>query len=117
MDAHAPAEGHAHPGPALYLKIGITLAVLTAAEVALYDITDKGRPAAIAQIFGPIFVESLLFLSAIKFALVAMFYMHLKQDHKLFSGLLVFPLTIAAVIVLALITLFGYLHHLHPGLK
>ena len=49
MDAHATADGHSHPGPAVYLKIGITLAVLTAAEVALYDITDKGRPATIAQ--------------------------------------------------------------------
>ena len=38
----------------------------------------------------------LLLLSAAKFALVAMFYMHLKQDSKLFTGVFVFPLIIAA---------------------
>ncbi len=117
MDAPAAAHEHSHPGPWVYTKIAVVLFILTFLEVALYDITDKGRPALVAQIFGPIFIETLLFLSAIKFALVAMFYMHLKQDHKLFSGLLVFPLTIAAVVVLALITLFAYLHHLHPALK
>ena len=37
-----------------------------------------------------------------------MFYMHLKQDHKLFSGVFVFPLIIAAFIVGALIVLQAY---------
>ena len=49
----------------------------------------------------------LLLLSAVKFALVAMFYMHLKQDSKLFSGVFVFPLMIAAVIIVALIVPVG----------
>jgi heme/copper-type cytochrome/quinol oxidase subunit 4 len=39
---------------------------------------------------------------------VAMFYMHLKQDHKLFSGVFVFPLIIAAFIIVALIVLQAY---------
>ena len=47
-------------------------------------------------------------LSAIKFALVAMYYMHLKNDSKLFSGVFVFPLIIAAVVILALIALQAY---------
>ena len=50
----------------------------------------------------------LLLLSAAKFALVAMFYMHLKQDHRLFTGVFVFPLIIATVIILALIVLEAY---------
>jgi heme/copper-type cytochrome/quinol oxidase subunit 4 len=53
-------------------------------------------------------VPLLLLLSAAKFALVAMFYMHLKQDHKLFSGVFVFPLIIAAFIIVALIILQAY---------
>jgi cytochrome c oxidase subunit 4 len=53
-------------------------------------------------------VPLLLLLSAGKFALVAMFYMHLKQDHKLFSGVFVFPLIIAAFIIVALIILQAY---------
>jgi len=45
---------------------------------------------------------------------VAMFYMHLKQDSKIFSGLFVFPLIIATVIIGALLLLFAYLRSLHP---
>jgi len=37
-----------------------------------------------------------------------MFYMHLKQDSKLFSGVFVFPLMIAAFIVVALLVLHLY---------
>ena len=50
----------------------------------------------------------LLALSLAKFALVAMFYMHLKQDHRLFSGVFVFPLIIAGVVIMALATLMAY---------
>jgi hypothetical protein len=55
----------------------------------------------------PIVVEILLVLSAIKFALVAMFYMHLKQDDRLLSGIFVFPIIIALAIAAALIALFS----------
>ena len=54
------------------------------------------------------FIPVLLFLSAIKFALVAMYYMHLKNDSRLFSGVFVFPLLIASVVILALIALQAY---------
>jgi heme/copper-type cytochrome/quinol oxidase subunit 4 len=37
-----------------------------------------------------------------------MFYMHLKQDSKLFSGVFVFPLIIAAVIIVGLMLLMAY---------
>ena len=43
-----------------------------------------------------------------KFALVAMYYMHLKNDSKLFSGVFVFPLIIATVVILAMIVLMAY---------
>ena len=52
---------------------------------------------------------------AAKFALVAMFYMHLKQDHKLFSGVFVFPIIIAAAVILSLLVLFSYMRGLQPG--
>ena len=58
----------------------------------------------------PFFVPLLLLLSAVKFALVAMFYMHLKQDDRIFSGLFIFPLIIATIVILALITLDGLPH-------
>ena len=49
----------------------------------------------------------LIVLSAAKFALVVMFYMHLKQDHPLFSAIFVVPFVIAIGVVIALLLLFG----------
>ncbi len=66
---------------ALYAKIGLILFVLTALEVGLYEITygeHAGALGAIARSRSS--CPLLLLMSAIKFALVAMFYMHLKQD-------------------------------------
>ena len=105
---HTPSE-HAHPTPALYVRVALILFVLTALEVGLYEITygEHAGPAR-AHRSEPIFVPILLVLSAAKFALVAMFYMHLKQDSKLFSGVFVFPLIIAAVVIVALIALMAY---------
>jgi hypothetical protein len=39
---------------------------------------------------------------------VAAFYMHLKQDSKLFTNLFVWPIVIAATIIVALIVLHEY---------
>jgi cytochrome c oxidase subunit IV len=110
MDAHPAGHGHkdhAHPTPVLYFKIALILFALTALEVIAYELAR--RPAApMHDLFAAWVVPILLVLSALKFALVAMFYMHLKQDSKLFTNLFVIPLIIAAVIIVVLIILFGY---------
>jgi len=49
-------------------------------------------------------------LSALKFVIVVMFYMHLKYDHRLFRVLFTGPLMIAALTLLALLFLFGHLY-------
>jgi len=109
MSSHAAhADAHAHPAIGTYLKIGLTLFILTALEVGAYEVVHRGQPAGFAHLLEPVVVPVLLILSAIKFALVAMFYMHLKQDHRLFSGVFVFPLIIATFIILALIVLQAY---------
>ncbi|MEO8200369.1 MAG: cytochrome C oxidase subunit IV family protein [Gemmatimonadota bacterium] len=100
MDAHATAGEHEHPTAATYAKIAVTLVILTALEVAVYYVESIRR----------YLVPILLILMVIKFALVAMYYMHLKQDSKLFSGLFVFPIIIAIVVILALIALFSVAH-------
>lgn len=110
MSSHAETEEHAHPGPGLYIRIAVVLFVLTALEVGAYEVARRGTPAGLASMVEPLIVPILLVLSAIKFALVAMFYMHLKPDSKIFSGLFVFPLIIAAVIVVALVLLFSVVH-------
>jgi cytochrome c oxidase subunit 4 len=98
-DHHRPqAQEHAHPGAREYLGIAAVLTVITAIEVAVFYI-----PA-----LHPVLVPILLVLSGLKFALVAMFYMHLKFDSRLFSWLFYVPMVIAALLIVALLRLFGH---------
>ena len=97
-DGDRAAGEHAHPGAKEYLAIAAVLTVLTAIEVAVFYVPSMK----------PILVPTLLVLSTVKFSLVAMFYMHLKFDHRLFSWLFVVPMAIAAMVILALLKLFGH---------
>ncbi|MBI2404308.1 MAG: hypothetical protein HYV20_16540 [Gemmatimonadetes bacterium] len=49
----------------------------------------------------------LLTLSAVKFGLVVMFYMHLRFDHALFRLIFTLPLLLALGVSIALMFLFG----------
>jgi len=113
-DQAATAHQKPHPGTAGYIKIALTLFVLTALEVGAYEVARRGAPPGLAAVVAPLIIQILLVLSAAKFALVAMFYMHLKQDSKIFSSVFVFPIIIAAIILFALIALFWYLRLQHP---
>lgn len=94
--SHAPhTVEEEHPTPKKYVEIGAILAVITAIEVAVFYV-DSLRP-----ILVPVF----LILSALKFVLVVMFYMHLKFDSRLFTGAFVFGLLIATSITIALMAL------------
>jgi len=95
-DQHAPAE-HGHPGAKEYVGIAVILLLITVVEVWVFYIPSMKH----------VLVPVLLSLSALKFGIVAMWYMHLKFDHKLFSWLFVVPMAIAALVVLALIRLFA----------
>lgn len=111
MNAHAaavPAEGHDHPGWKAYTVVALLLFVLTALEVVTYEVHDGHITGAIASFVDPIFIGLLVVLSAAKFALVAAFYMHLKNDSPIFRGAFVFPLIIAVVLIVALFALFTY---------
>ena len=100
--AHAPhaEEEHAHPTWSTYWKVALILTLITVAEVWLYYI-----PSFVA---GRGFVPTLLILSALKFTIVVMFYMHLKYDAKLFRALFVAPLMLASFIIVGLLFLFGH---------
>lgn len=108
-EARALDDEKAHPTAGIYIKIALILFFLTALEVAAYEVVDEHSPAALAAVLEPVIVAVLLVLSAMKFALVAMFYMHLKQDSVLYSGLFVFPIMIAGVLITALLLLFSYI--------
>ncbi len=97
----AESQEHAHPNWKFYATIGLILTVITAAEVAVFYI-----PA-----LRPVLVPILVVLSGAKFALVVMFYMHLRFDSPIFSGVFVAPLTLAILVVLALIILFHVFPH------
>ena len=92
---------HAHPTGATYLKVALFLTIITAVEVWVYYI-----PQFVAS---RLFVPSLLIMSAAKFIIVVMFYMHLKYDHKLFRALFIGPLIVAVLTIVSLLFLFGQL--------
>jgi cytochrome c oxidase subunit 4 len=91
----APVE-HAHPGSREYVTIAIILAIITAAEVIVY------YQESIRSVLVPI----LLILSISKFALVALFFMHLKFDSRLFSVLFSGPLALMIAVLIALLSIF-----------
>ena len=98
---HGMGVEHAHPTWSTYWKVALILTIITAVEVWVYYI-----PAFVASRF---FVPSLLIMSAAKFIIVVMFYMHLKYDHRLFSALFTGPLIIAMATIIILLFLFGQL--------
>jgi len=65
----------AHPTPRDYWLIFVILVVVTAAEVAIAYIEFLPRG---------VLVTSLIVLAVVKFALVALWYMHLRFDRPLY---------------------------------
>jgi len=92
--AHAP-HAHEESRTLAYLVVAGLLAVLTAMEVWVSYI----------HALLPILVPLLLVLSGAKFALVVMFYMHLRYDSWTFSAIFLPPLLIALGVVVILIVL------------
>ena len=92
-----PDHVHEHPTWKQYRWVALILTVITALEVWAYYV-----PALVAS---PFFVPLLLIMSAAKFVIVVMFYMHLKYDHRLFKALFTGPLIIAVSTLIALLFL------------
>ncbi|HEX8672620.1 MAG TPA: cytochrome C oxidase subunit IV family protein [Longimicrobium sp.] len=87
-------DQHTHPGPKQYVMIGIILTVMTVFEILAYyaeerwGILNAGSAAAVIAI-----------LSAAKFITVVMYYMHLKFDSKIFTGIFIFPAALAILVI------------------
>src|SRR3989454_2040673 len=96
MSEGTGANEHAHPNVGTYLRVAAALVILTVLEVGVFYV-----PA-----FHPVLVPVLLVLSAAKFTLVVMFYMHLKADSKFFTFLFGVPLLLAVGVMVALLFLF-----------
>jgi cytochrome c oxidase subunit 4 len=97
-DPAHPAGGHAgrHPSPKEYIRIAIILALITAAEVAIYYVEGAKD-----------FLVPLLFLfSLIKFTLVVLWFMHLRFDSRTYARF--FVMGLAGAITLYLVVLLTF---------
>jgi cytochrome c oxidase subunit 4 len=90
-------DQHSHPGPRQYVMIGLVLVGLTILEILAYyaeedwGMLNAGAAAAVITI-----------LSAAKFIIVVLWYMHLKFDSKIFTGIFIFPALLAILVIGAL---------------
>lgn len=99
----AQGAGELHDLTVTYIKVAAVLAVVTFLEVATYYVAlTRGLT-----------ISVLLVLSAVKFALVALYFMHLKFDHKVLAFVFGGPLLLMIAVGLALMALFGTL--IYPG--
>jgi cytochrome c oxidase subunit 4 len=78
----------------------IVAGILTAVTALEYGVIQVRRLA-------PILIPLLITLSAGKFALVVMFFMHLRYDSRVLTFLFVAPLVLAGLIAVAVMTLTG----------
>jgi cytochrome c oxidase subunit 4 len=93
-DPHAVHE-KTHPRDSEYIKIALILGIITAAEVATYYFNFSTG----------VLLALLIPMMIAKFVLVAMFFMHLRYDSKVFTSAFVFGISLAAgVYIVALAT-------------
>ncbi len=97
------AEGELHDLTVTYIRVAVVLAVVTLLEVATYYV-------ALAR---GLTISVLLVLSAVKFALVVLYFMHLKFDNKVLAFVFSGPLLLMIAVGIALMALFGTL--IYPG--
>jgi cytochrome c oxidase subunit IV len=98
-DHRTPAAdaAHEHASVRTYVRVALVLTLITALEVGVIYIRQ----------LTPIIVPLLLAMSAAKFALVVMFFMHLRYDARPLTGVFVGALLMATGLSVALMTLTG----------
>ena len=97
-DVHASAGAHGagHPSPKEYVRIGLILFVLTALEIT----------ASYTHVSGSILIPTLFVLAIVKFALVVLWFMHLKFDDRRFARFFVMGLAGASILYLIVLISF-----------
>ena len=97
MQSHNQHEEKPHPSLKLYLGVGTILTIVTIIEVAVFYLSIPG--AVLASLF--------IVLSLAKFALVVLYFMHLRYDHRIFGSLFTGSLLLAMGVGLAFLLLFS----------
>ena len=77
-----------HPRPGQYIKVAIILAIVTALEVAIYYVD------ALADVLVPL----LLAFAVIKFIMVALWFMHLRFDSRMFRRFFITGIILALAV-------------------
>jgi cytochrome c oxidase subunit 4 len=93
------AEPHSHPGPRQYVLIAVVLVILTGVEVAVSYLEGTVNSNLLIVVLGA--------LAAVKFFLVAAWYMHMKQDSAVFRRLFLTGLILASIVYGILILFFS----------
>jgi cytochrome c oxidase subunit IV len=93
----APHGTPEHASAATYFKVAAVLTVVTALEIVVIYIRRVA----------PILIPLLLTMSAAKFALVVLFFMHLRYDSRVLTLLFLAPLVLATGLIVVLMTLHG----------
>jgi cytochrome c oxidase subunit 4 len=102
LDEHDDDAHAGHPGELTYIKVAAILALITVSEVVIYYVQWMHDSGAL--------VPTLLVLSAIKFATVIAYFMHLKFDPRMLTWTFIGGISFGAGLILAFIALFHY----HP---
>jgi len=98
-EAQTEHEGRAHPSDRNYVVIALILAVLTALEVATYYVEEQ---------LGGFLVPALMVMMVVKFAMVVMWFMHLRFDSNLFTRMFVSGLVLAIGVYVVALTTFQF---------
>ena len=100
-------SGGGHPSLAQYIIIAILLFAITIVEfIIIMDFPGEAEKVVSNALGQPSTTILLFLLSGIKFAIVILFYMHLKFDNKFFFWAFVAGMTLALMVGLSLIGLF-----------
>lgn len=89
--AQAQVKAHAHPTTKTFVQIGVILAIITAIEFGIIYL--KG--------FSTLVIIALAALSVVKFALVALYFMHLRFDARILTGIFAVGVVLATLITIA----------------
>ena len=100
---HGDADEHDHPSDWTYVKIAAILTVLTAIEVSSYFLENGA-----VQVSRDFLVSVILVLMVVKFAIVAMYFMHLKFDDPLLSRIFIAGILIALAVFVAMLSTLNF---------
>ena len=99
-----PPEDATHPTPRQYVQIAVVLAAITLMEVLAYYIEGGSFGFSIPR---AALIFLLIVLMALKFALVVLWYMHLRFDSPIYRRFFLTGLTLALSVFLFVLLTFG----------